>query len=426
MSAVLKALAGSSTDIDIYLQHFSNVDWASTSLGPTDTWPEALALLFHLAMLEPEPRVLLLGEESLMLYNTAYGQLIGNKHPAGLGRLFFDVWSDYPEYVAYVVATSTTGKLQDKRHFSVSLTTNGYLEERHVSWTTKPLPSTSKSALSGYYVSVKDETAEHIAQKRASALQSLTVEWSAATTLPSLWQACTESLSARDYDFPFALLYASEQDAGHSHHSMFDGSDKSVLRLQGLAGEFDIHGPVHDPLHLQSEEQSYGRLLSQAMSSEQPILLCSSNGPLPKIWTQAARNRGYRDECASVAMIPMRSNGHVRGLLIIGLHTRIRRDEANQTWISDLSKVLASAIESVLVLEKARRKEQNAAEVLALRETQITKYSEKYLRMLKVVEIADVGIFDADVPGGELLFANNAWVSMTDLRYLGRVELTVV
>ena len=72
-------------NLDNHLRLVQNVDWTATSLGPMDSWPQELLLLFHLISLDPQPRALLLGEERTLLYNYSYGEMVGSRHPGALG-----------------------------------------------------------------------------------------------------------------------------------------------------------------------------------------------------------------------------------------------------------------------------------------------------------------------------------------------------
>ncbi|KAI4741360.1 hypothetical protein E4T50_08245 [Aureobasidium sp. EXF-12298] len=73
-----------SAETDAYLRLVHNVDWAATSIGAIDDWPPELLLLFHLIILDPQPRILILGPDHLLLYNQAYAELIEHDCPFAL------------------------------------------------------------------------------------------------------------------------------------------------------------------------------------------------------------------------------------------------------------------------------------------------------------------------------------------------------
>ncbi|MFC0031487.1 SpoIIE family protein phosphatase [Micromonospora chaiyaphumensis] len=72
--------------------------WADTPLGPPDSWDPAVRAVVDLVLASPVPMALLYGEDLVLLYNDGYAELIGERHPAALGRpaaeVFADLWHD--------------------------------------------------------------------------------------------------------------------------------------------------------------------------------------------------------------------------------------------------------------------------------------------------------------------------------------------
>jgi hypothetical protein len=60
-------------------------DWATTTTGPAETWPQSLRTTVGLVLLSPVPMVLLWGEDGIMIYNDAYSVFAGGRHPKLLG-----------------------------------------------------------------------------------------------------------------------------------------------------------------------------------------------------------------------------------------------------------------------------------------------------------------------------------------------------
>jgi PAS domain S-box-containing protein len=61
-------------------------EWAGTSLGPLETWPQALQTVVDLVLASAFPMLVLWGRDLVQIYNDAYRELMGAEHPAGLGR----------------------------------------------------------------------------------------------------------------------------------------------------------------------------------------------------------------------------------------------------------------------------------------------------------------------------------------------------
>ncbi|THF85527.1 hypothetical protein E7T09_16365 [Deinococcus sp. KSM4-11] len=69
-------------------------DWAATPLGPVDTWPQSLQTMVGVVLSSPIPMILLWGDALVQLYNDAYRDVMGTKHPGGLGQPNFECWPE--------------------------------------------------------------------------------------------------------------------------------------------------------------------------------------------------------------------------------------------------------------------------------------------------------------------------------------------
>jgi hypothetical protein len=74
----------------------SSYDWADTSLGPIDTWPQSLRTTVSLLLHSKFPMFLWWGDELVQFYNDAYRPILGNtgKHPTALGQKGEDCWRE--------------------------------------------------------------------------------------------------------------------------------------------------------------------------------------------------------------------------------------------------------------------------------------------------------------------------------------------
>src|SRR3712207_4725726 len=69
-------------------------DWALTSLGAIETWPQSLTTAVGMILMSPVPIVMLWGEEGVMIYNDAYSGFAGGRHPALLGSRVRAGWPE--------------------------------------------------------------------------------------------------------------------------------------------------------------------------------------------------------------------------------------------------------------------------------------------------------------------------------------------
>jgi PAS domain S-box-containing protein len=70
------------------------LDWAATPLGPVGRWPTALRVTARLVLAHPFPTVVLWGPALVQLYNDGYREIMGARHPAGLGQPTRECWPE--------------------------------------------------------------------------------------------------------------------------------------------------------------------------------------------------------------------------------------------------------------------------------------------------------------------------------------------
>ena len=69
-------------------------DWSSNALGAVNTWPQGLRTAVELVLACRFPMVVLWGELLTQIYNDAYCNIMGRKHPAGLGQPTAECWPE--------------------------------------------------------------------------------------------------------------------------------------------------------------------------------------------------------------------------------------------------------------------------------------------------------------------------------------------
>ena len=68
------------------------MDWAQTSLGPAELWPQSLKTAVRIMLTSRQPMFVWWGDELINLYNDAYKAIVGGKHPEALGQPASVVW----------------------------------------------------------------------------------------------------------------------------------------------------------------------------------------------------------------------------------------------------------------------------------------------------------------------------------------------
>lgn len=112
-------MSNSDLDMKTRIQRF---DWSTTSLGPIETWPQALRSAVSILSNSPVPMVLLWGPDGIMIYNDGYAGIAGNRHPGLLGAPVLEGWpeaADFNRRILNVVLAGETLSFKDK-HFTLN------------------------------------------------------------------------------------------------------------------------------------------------------------------------------------------------------------------------------------------------------------------------------------------------------------------
>jgi len=67
-------------------------DWTNSPLGPPAGWPSALRTVVALLLQSKFPMFAAWGPQLGFLYNDAYAEILGQKHPEALGNRFHHIW----------------------------------------------------------------------------------------------------------------------------------------------------------------------------------------------------------------------------------------------------------------------------------------------------------------------------------------------
>ena len=120
---------------------FAEFDWAAHPLGSPQEWSAEVRSAVAVVLTSRFPIVLWLGAEDLFLvYNDAYIQILGDKHPAALGRrgrfVWWDIWEPISPMLASVIAT---GEATWSHDLMLPMVTAGRRQERYFTFTYSPL-----------------------------------------------------------------------------------------------------------------------------------------------------------------------------------------------------------------------------------------------------------------------------------------------
>ncbi|MGH8178783.1 MAG: PAS domain-containing protein, partial [Steroidobacter sp.] len=149
-------------------------DWAATTLGAPEHWPQALRAALDICLDSSFPTAIYWGTELRLIYNDAWAPIPGRKHPWALGRPAREVWADIWEILesqfAEVIATGVGFSTFDQM---LPMERGGRVEETYWNYSFTPIRDDSGSVV-GVFNQGHETTAKVLAERaRQSELERL-------------------------------------------------------------------------------------------------------------------------------------------------------------------------------------------------------------------------------------------------------------
>src|ERR1700730_6395077 len=94
LSGLTLQAAGSASGATEMRTLIGDKNGADTPLGARETWSSALELSVAIILSSGFPMALRWGPELVTIYNDAYREILGDKHPEALGRPLREVWPE--------------------------------------------------------------------------------------------------------------------------------------------------------------------------------------------------------------------------------------------------------------------------------------------------------------------------------------------
>jgi signal transduction histidine kinase/CheY-like chemotaxis protein len=183
------------------------LDWTGHPLGPPRTWSPSMRAAVANALASRFPIVLWLGEQLHLVYNDAYIPVLGDKHPAALGRPGADVWWDIWDVVGPmlhgVVATGVATWSDDLQLMFVN---EGRRQERYFTFTYSPMIDRG-GRIEGVFCAVTETTERVLGERRLQTLNALAAALMGTTSVPEVAAAAISVCASHEADLPFAAVY---------------------------------------------------------------------------------------------------------------------------------------------------------------------------------------------------------------------------
>ncbi|HEX5657091.1 MAG TPA: ATP-binding protein [Polyangiales bacterium] len=301
------------------------IDWSQTALGPVSAWPLSLKTCVRIILTSRQPMFVWWGPQLINLYNDAYKQIVGGKHPAALGQPAAKVWTEIWDAVgprAQSALERNEGTYDEA--LLLIMERHGYPEETYYTFSYSPVPNDDGKTF-GIICANTDDTQRIIGARQLGLLRAVAAETAHARSAEDVCKRALEAIATDAKDLPFAALYL---------------SDGESVRMTGATpGLASIDWPI-----------------AESLQSGQMVVVddLARFGELPRgFWPRAPKQ---------AALVPIAGTSSP-GLLVVGLNPYRKFDEEYRGFVGLVASQVGATISSVEALEQERRRAEALAEL---------------------------------------------------------------
>jgi PAS domain S-box-containing protein len=139
-------------------------DWSTSPLGDPATWPPALRTVVGLLLRSRFPMFVAWGSELGFLYNDAYAEILGAKHPDAIGRRFSDIWSEIWPEICPLIEAAMAGEATYREDLPLVMNRKGYDEQTWFTFSYSPVRDDS-GGVAGMFCAVSETTQRVVAER---------------------------------------------------------------------------------------------------------------------------------------------------------------------------------------------------------------------------------------------------------------------
>lgn len=151
------------------------VDFSATPLGPPEVWENALNSIVSLMLESRFPMFIAWGGALTFLYNDAYADILGLKHPAAFGSSFRDIWADIWDDISPLITDAMNGIATFSEDLPLVMNRADYEEKSWFTFSYSPVRD-ENGLVRGMFCAVTETTDRVLLQQRQAFRLSLEEE----------------------------------------------------------------------------------------------------------------------------------------------------------------------------------------------------------------------------------------------------------
>ena len=316
------------------------IDWSRTPLGPVEHWPQSLRTCVRVMLTASAPMYVWWGEHLINLYNDAFVEILGGKHPDALGQPAEHVWHEIWD----AIGLRATQAMRENRGtydraLLLVMERNGYREETYYTCSYSPVPDDHGDP-GGILCTKHSDTLRIFGERQLALLAEVASHTADAHTVTEACERAAMAMATNPRDVPFALIYT------------VDATGRGA-RLAATVGIPRDH-------HLVSESIPNGG------ESPWPIEAVLRTGEM-----QAASLLGvddlphgvWRDPPTEALALPIRARDTLSGILVLGRNPYRLLDANYRQFLELLTGQIGTAMARACAMDEERRRAEALAEV---------------------------------------------------------------
>jgi PAS domain S-box-containing protein len=334
-------------------------NWADTSLGPVEDWPQSLRTCVRIMLASRQPIWIGWGKELIKLYNDPYIAIVGGKHPWALGKpasvVWKDIWSDIAPMLEQVMEKDQGTYVESQL---LIMERNGYPEETFYTFSYTPIPG-DNGATEGMICANTDDTERIIGERQLKTITELAKELGDSVSTNDTIEKTIRTLSRNNHDFPSVFYY---------------GLSNSTLHLYP-SGNNDLPDAVA-PVSIEMDGDSEpGAKFAEAAWERKLVVLENAK----RFFGQPAAGV-WRARANKAAILPISQTGSrvPYGFLVVELNPFRLLDEKYSSFLTLVADQVASSFTDLTVLYEERKRAEALAELDRAKTTFFSNISHEF------------------------------------------------
>lgn len=333
-------------------------DWSSTPFGPPECWPQSLRSAVSICLGTKFPIAIYWGPELALLYNDAWSDIPGEKHPWALGRPGREVWPEIWDAIGplfeKVLATGEGVWQEDQL---LPMHRHGYTEECYFNFTFSPIRG-ENGTVEGIFNAVVETTFRVIGERRERTLRELAECIAAARSEHEVFENAYKLLSDKPEDIPFCIFYRCDEDGN----------------LQKMAWTYGTFG-ADEYVDVASDDALWVKANLPEMNKTAMV------DGLSVIMGKQISSHVWPEPVERALVVPFGAqgiNGPPAGYLVAGISPRRELDEDYTAFVERAATHVGTALATVRAFEEERSRAEALAEIDRAKTTFFSNVSHEF------------------------------------------------